>query len=142
MRLVPTTLPADGGVLHAAFDLSGVEVLPDREAIERVMVGSSSGRYKRTIKVKTFASVFEPRQPPEDQVMAIVVDLDDGTSVELNPDNLEVEVTLSLPIAEYVFGRVRQGEYRYRLTGIRLQGRRPDGDEKTDTTGILFPDVG
>ena len=140
-QVVPVSpIPGDSAAT-ASFDLDGVEVIPDKEAIwNAILDPSAPGVYMRTIKVKTFKPQFDPpRDQPEKQIMSIVVDFEGGTAVELSADHPEQEVSLRLPIGDYVLRKANLGQYRYKVRVIRLSAIAADKDWKTDDTGILFP---
>ena len=143
LRVNATAPLAGTETLHAELDLSGVEVLPDREAVwAAVLDPSTTPEYVRRIQVRTFAQIFQaPPDRPEDQIMALVLDFERSESVVLDADHLQVEAALRLPLADYVLRRVDSGAYRYRVTVVRLSGQTQDPDWRTASTGILFPDV-
>jgi hypothetical protein len=138
--IVPSTAMAGEGTLHADFDLSDVQVQPDKEAVwNAILDPSAPAVYQRTIRVKTFRQKFDPHDDPDNQIMSVVLDFDGGVSVELNAENLEHDVVLRLPISDYVLRKVDQGQYRYKIRVIRLSGETVDTAARTDSTGILFP---
>lgn len=144
---VAAAQPLDGGegVLDAVFDLDGVRSLPDKDAIwAAVLDPNTPAEYRRTIKVKTFKALFDaPADLPDQQIMALVLDFERGLdAVELNPDQVEVQAVLRLPLSDYILRRAEEGQYRYKMTIIRRKGQQRDADWRVDNTGILFPDVG
>ena len=143
LLLVPSTPLPEEGALHAVFDLSGVKVLPDKEAVwNAILDPSAPSDYIRQIKVKTFKQKFDPpRDNPDNQIMSIVLDFEDGESVELNAENLESTVQLHLPISDYILRKVNTNEYRYKARIIRLTGETRDVEWRIDNTEILFPNV-
>jgi hypothetical protein len=128
--------------LQAEFDLSGVEVLPDKDAIWKVVLASILPTYAKSIHVQTVADVFQTQNPDTKTIRFIVVDFETGESVELGPDKLDVPVELHLPIDDYILGHLDQGQYRYRVTVIRNGGKFKDDHLTTDSTKFLFPNVG
>jgi hypothetical protein len=143
LLLVPSSPLPGEGALHAFFDWTGVKVQPDKDAVwNAILDPATPAVYLRTIKVKTFKQKFDP--PPnnvDDQIMSVVLDFEGGPSVELNADNLERDVSLPLPIGDYVLRKADQGQYRYKVRIIRLSGEMRDAEWRTDSTGILFPSV-
>ncbi len=125
------------------LDLSQVEALPDKEALyDLVLDPSTTASFLRAIKVKTFAPMFTaPAGKPEDQVMSIVVDFEDGTTVELTSDHLEASVNVPVPLAGFVLGMEGQQTYRYKVTIVRLSGATGDADWQTGESGMLFPSI-
>jgi len=142
-KVVPTSPIAGEGALTAKYDLSGVEVLPDKEAIWNLVLDPSTpGVFIRPIKVKTHKQRFDPPpQQPDNQIMSLVIDFEDGNSVELNADNLEEDVGLRMPVGDFILRKTDARQYRYKVRVIRLSGTTGDQNWKTDDTGILFPTV-
>ncbi len=141
LLLVPSSpLPPGEGPLHAFFDLTGIKVQPDKDAIWNAILDPSTPEvYLKSITVKTFKQKFDP--PPDNadnQIMAVVVDFEGGASAELNADNLERAVPLPLPIADYVLRKPDQGQYRYKVRVIRLSGETGDTEWRTDSKTPLF----
>ncbi|CAN5769004.1 hypothetical protein BH18ACI4_BH18ACI4_29210 [soil metagenome] len=141
--VIPSSRIGGDGALSVEYDLDGVQVLPDREAVwNAILDPSAPAEYVRTIKVKTFKQRFDPPSDnPANQIMAIVLDFEGDVSVELNSENLEAEADLFLPISNIVLGKVDEGQYRYKVRVIRLAGETRDTEWRTDSTGILFPNV-
>lgn len=128
---------------NAVFDLDGVVVQPDREAVWNAILDPfTPAEYMRQIQIKMFKEMFAvPPDKPESQIMSIVLDFEHGDSIDLTADKLEDKAALRLPISDLVLRRTDTGAYRYRVTVIRRQGRARDENWRTDNTGILFPDV-
>ncbi|HTG17091.1 MAG TPA: hypothetical protein VK747_17710 [Blastocatellia bacterium] len=143
LLLVPSSPLPGAGALHAVFDLTGIKVQPDKDAVWNAILDDALAVYPKLITVKTFKQNFDP--PPDNadnQIMAVVVDFEGGVSVELNADKLEErDVPLPLPIGDYVLRKADQGQYRYKVRVIRLSGETRDTEWRTDSTGILFPSL-
>jgi hypothetical protein len=139
-QVVPGSPLQGEGALSAEYDLDGVQVIPDKEAVWNAILDPSvSAVYSKAITVKTFKQKFDPpHDNPDNQIMAIVVDFESGQSVELNADNLERSVTLPLPISSYVLGKEDLGQYRYKVRVIRLAGETADAQPRTHNTSLLF----
>jgi hypothetical protein len=142
-KVAPTSPITGDGPVTANYDLDGVEVIPDKEAIWNLVLDPSTpGVFIRPIKVKTHKQRFDPPpNQPETQILSLVVDFEDGNSVELNAEHLEQEVGLRVPIGDFVLRKTDARQYRYKVRVIRLSGTTADPDWKTDDTGILFPTV-
>ncbi len=139
-QVVPTAAIAGDGPLSCEYDLGGVEVVPDKEAIfDAILDPSTAGVYVRPITVKTFKQKFDPpTDNPNNQVISLIVDFENGDSVELNTDNLQQVVNLRTPVSDYVLRKVDQGQYRYKLRTVRLSGITEDPDWKTDNRSLLL----
>lgn len=132
------------GPLRAVLDLSGVEVLPNPDTVWKAILDPNvPAEYSRSIQVRTFREMFDPPQdqPPENQIMAILVEFERGTTVELNAGKLDAQAVLNLPMSDIILRRLNQGEYRYRVMTIRRGGQSRDEMWKADSIGILFPKV-
>jgi hypothetical protein len=128
----------------AVFDLDNVKVQPDASAVWDAIVDKSRlPEFTRTIKVKTIKQTFDPRpENPSDPIVAVVLDFERGDSIDLTADKLEAEAKVRLPLEDFVVRRLQSGEYRYKVTVIRVNGgQKKDADWRTDTTGILFPQM-
>ena len=126
------------------LDLSGVRAIPDRDTIfDLILDPSTRAAYLRQITVKTFAQTFAPpADAPQKQVMAVVVDFDDGSAVELSATRLESTVNVPVPIANFVLEKDLVQPYRYKVTTVRLSGATTDPEWRTGESKILFPTIG
>lgn len=147
--VAPTALLPGEGLAEVVFDLDGVTVLPDREAIWAAIQDSYTAQYQQVITVKTPPAIFAPPagQPEEQRLLEIDVELRRGEeraqTVALTPEKPEVQATLGFPIADTILGRPNSGEYRYQVTAVRLTGRTTK-EWKTHTGDRLFvlqPDI-
>jgi hypothetical protein len=127
----------------AVFDLDNVKVQPDASAVWDTIVDKSRlPEFTRTIKVKTIKQIFDPRpENPSDPIVAVVLDFERGDSIDLTADKLEADAKVRLTLEDFVVRRLQSGEYRYKVTVIRVNGQTKDADWRTDTTGILFPQI-
>ena len=142
-EVVPN-VPIDGaGDLTVVFDLDQVTAQPNAQAVwDAVVDKTRMPEITRTIKVKTIKQTFDPSAGnAPDPIVALVVDFKRGDSVELNADVLEADTKVRLPLEDFVIRKLGSGEYRYRVTVIRVGGQTRDVDWRADTTGILFPTV-
>src|SRR6266436_655974 len=140
LLLVPSSPLPGEGALHALFDLTGIKVQPDKDAVWNAILDDALAVYPKLITVKTFKQKFDP--PPDNadnQIMAVVVDFEGGPSVELTADKLEErDVPLPASIGGYVLRKPDQGQYRYKVRVIRLSGETRDTEWRTDITTTLY----
>ena len=132
----------------ADIDLSDVEMIPDRRLIAEIIVDPSAPpQYDRAIKVRTFVPVFAP--PPDDpqqQVLAIAVDFENGAGVELTLERLEDTVTVVTALTGFLLrsdvpasdGTGLSQAYRYKLTVARPSGITTDAEWRTGESSVLF----
>ena len=134
-----------GEPVHVEYDLGGVHVIPDKDAIWKVTLDpKTSESYLTTITVKAPASTFAvPGDDPSRQIASMVVDFDSGVSAELNANKLEAKVDLPHTVVNFVLRKADPGEYRYKLTTVLVNGQQTrDSDWRPpETTTVLFPAV-
>jgi hypothetical protein len=148
--LTPSSPLPGSGAPEPVFDLSAVDVKPDREAIwGTVLKQTARPDYIVTVRVRTVRELFDP---PADHSLPpiglIVVELKIGdersVTVELTLDQLQGEARLHRSLKDFVLGKADDGSYSYRVTAVR-GGSRPDNPPwKTasqDLLLILSPDV-
>jgi hypothetical protein len=145
VNITPDQSTPKAGRVKAAFDLSGVHSVPDKEAIwNAILDPSTSGSYLTSITVKTPASTFAvPNDAPGRQVVSLVVDFDSGVSSELKADKLEAKVDIPHPVVNFVLRKTDTGEYRYKRTLVLANGKQARDDDwrPPETTTVLFPAV-
>jgi hypothetical protein len=141
--VVPSAPLPGGGDLTAAFDLSGVETLPDPEKIFDTLAGSIPPQTSKDFTVRATAATFAPSpNHPNDPISSILVDFkgDDAVvTVELNAQTLTAKATLRKPIRNLMLHRP-DPPYLYRLTVIRNLPGVPS-EWKPVTTDMFFADV-
>jgi hypothetical protein len=130
--------PAEGTEAH--FDLSGVEVLPDREAIwNEALKTAIQPEYVRKVGVKTVVELF---RGPEPRISLIRVHLQRGggavVSVDLTEPQLEAEAPLGAPLRDYVLGRADPGVFRYQVLTVRGGMRTPVTAWKEASTNLII----
>jgi len=138
--LLPVQLP--GGVtVEPLLGFAGVKVAPDSEAIWATIVDAdTAAEARRTVRVKLFAGMFDaPSGAAADRAMAIIVQFEDGPSLELTPDSPEGEVMLSAPVGDIVLKRAGAGGYRYKSQIFRRSTRPADVEWRSDNADLLIP---
>ncbi|MBE9009634.1 hypothetical protein IQ250_05385, partial [Pseudanabaenaceae cyanobacterium LEGE 13415] len=106
---------------QAVFDLSGVDVVADREAIWNSIVRlDSTATYKRKLEVRTVNAIFG------DRIAAISIDVKSGTSItflrDATPDRLVIQTDLITPVRDWILNKVDTGSYNYRSQVILSNG--------------------
>jgi hypothetical protein len=108
---------------EVAFDLSGVKVMPDPEAIWNSILDRSTLECFIRITVKVVASVFEPVAGREaERIEVVLAAFEGGDTAELTADALAAEVRIDYPIDDVVLGRPVSSSYRYTVTVLRADG--------------------
>ncbi|MEL6530959.1 MAG: hypothetical protein AAFQ27_13435, partial [Pseudomonadota bacterium] len=118
-----TDLPEDGS-FHVLFEDMDVEVETDHEAVfDAVYDESSSVALQQHITVRTFAQMFTVSSDhPQGALIAFHVEFEDGIDVALEANEPEVQTSLELPLADILFRKESEGEFRYRVTEVRERG--------------------
>ncbi len=130
-----------GLTVEPLLDFAGVRVVPDREAIWNTIFDTSTAvETRRTVHVKLYPFMFDaPSGEEAERAMAVIVQFESGTSVELTPDKLEGEVSLSAPIGDLVLRHGNVGGYRYKTQIIRRSSRPVDAEWRSDNADLLIP---
>ncbi len=142
--VVPLTPLGGSGSANAMFDLGQVKVQPDTQAVWDAVVDKTRlPEFTTAITVKTIRQTFDVRpNNPSEAIVAVVVDFERGTSVELTAEKLEAVAKVGLALDDFVLRRLQTGEYRYKVNVIRANGTQArDPEWRTDTTMILFPGI-
>ena len=84
------------GIDISGLDLSEVETVPNEHVIyEKILEPGTSASFKRPINVKMFAPTFaSPPDAPDQQVVEVLVEFDDGSGVALTATELEKTVAV------------------------------------------------
>ncbi|MGH3930010.1 MAG: hypothetical protein ACRDTF_08550 [Pseudonocardiaceae bacterium] len=103
--LVPTTPVAALALDAVALQESGVVVEPDREAIWRLVFDNrANAELTKAVTVRAVPQQFTSPDRPNDQVVAFVVTIERGETVQLTPTELSVPATVRVPVAPLLTG--------------------------------------
>lgn len=129
-----------GAAPDVAFDLAGVRVAVDAEAVWNAILDRTTVNYFRLVTVKTVASVFDPVAGREsERIVAILVAFEAGGTAELGPDALQAQARIDYPIDDVILGRPVSQAYRYSVTVVREDGRQDrDSAPRTDSAQTFF----
>lgn len=136
--VVPTVAVALTNSVDLVFDLTGTQVLTDREGVfNSILRGHTTAVYKRPIVIKTDRSVFG------DRIQVISIDLKQGGSVDFTRDDAQLEAKQDVfaPIKNLIVGSEDGGAYEYRVTLILTDGRKvedPADSWRTTTSEPLW----
>jgi hypothetical protein len=132
LTVVPQDPAAAGGALHAVFDLDGVKVQPDGQAVWNAILDPVTyDSYQHQITLEAYPSAFgTPPEAPDDTVLELDVDFKQGQTQQLKPSQLpadpnapiSVKVPLQLPISDYVLNTEQYNAFDYRVTTVRTSG--------------------
>jgi hypothetical protein len=117
--------PIDAGSQpEVTFDLSGVAVIPDPEAIWNSILDRSTLEYFKIVTVKAIPTLFNAVVGREAEViLSILIEFESGGTAELNADSLEAHVRVDYPIDDVILGHAITASYRYTVTVIRKNGQ-------------------
>lgn len=122
-----------------AFDLGGVRVNVDPEAVWNSILDGSSVEYFRLVTVKAVTALFEPVAGREsERIVAILVEFEAGGTAELNGETLAAQVRIDYPITAIILNRPVASGYRYSVTAIRANGRQDQDPQPRTGTGATF----
>lgn len=139
LSLTPTA-PA-GSDPSLSFDLRGVRVAVDVEAVWDAILDRSAVQFFRLVTVKTVPALFNPIAGRElEQVVSVLVEFEGGGTAELTaPDSLQAQVRVDHPIDDVILGRPVSSSYRYTVTAIRANGTQSrDPEPRTGVAAIFF----
>jgi hypothetical protein len=136
--VAPVSPPLPGsGPVEAVVDLDQVTVQPAADKVwEAILAETALNEYDHPIILEVFASAFAaPPGRPDDTVLELNIDFraGRGTTVQVTPDQLpagatgpaakvRTEVTLHMPLVDWVLNRPQLNHYSYRITVIRPRG--------------------
>jgi hypothetical protein len=124
---------------EVAFDLSGVTVMPDPEAIWNSILDRSTLECFKEIKVKVIPGVFEPVAGREaERIEAVLAAFEGGGTAELSADALEAKVRIDYPIDDVVLNRPVSSSYRYTVTVLRKDGSQDRDAAPREGSGDLL----
>lgn len=136
--VVPAVPVALTNPVNLVFDLTGTQVLTDRESVfHSILRGQTTAVYKRPIVIKTDRAVFG------DRIRVISIDLKQGDSVDFTRDDAQLEAKqyVFAPIKDLIVGNADGGAYEYRVTLILTDGRKvedPPNVWRTTTSEPLW----
>lgn len=131
-----------GPRIEPMLDFSRVVLEPSGELLwAAILDADTTAEARRKVRVKLFPGMFDaPDGKPENRAFAVIVQFENGPSVELTPDKAEAEVVLAGgSVTDLVPRRAGTGGYRYKSLVIRRAARISDPDWRADTTDILIP---
>ncbi|HSN19254.1 MAG TPA: hypothetical protein VLS49_01165 [Usitatibacter sp.] len=122
-----------------AFDLGGVTVVPDAEAIWTSILDRSTTEYFRMVTVRIVPSVFDAVQGREDaRIAAVLVAFEGGGTAELNATTTSAQVRIDYSIDDVVLRRPVSGTYRYTVTVVRANGTQDADPQPREQSAQVF----
>jgi hypothetical protein len=143
LTLTPAGAAAAGSTPEVSFDLSGVTVRLDAEAVWNTILDRSATEYFRIVTVKAVASLFQPVAGREDaRIDTILVEFESGGTAELDQDTPSAQVRVDYPVDDVILGRPVAAAYRYTVTVIRANGEQQrDPQPREQTAGLFYVSV-
>jgi hypothetical protein len=142
VTLAPETPMTSSTLPEVAFDLSGVRVTPDAEAIWNSILDRTTLDCFREVTVKTTAATFTAVAGHEDaQIISVLVDFEGGGTAELTAAQLEAKVRVEYPIDDVVLGRPISSTYRYAVTVVRARSQDPKTGPTEGTDPLFYVTV-
>jgi hypothetical protein len=139
VTVTPETALAGAATPEVSFDLGGVTVVPDVEAIWNSILDRSTTDYFRIVTVKAVASSFEPAAGGEDaKIVSLVAEFEGGGTAELNATTLSAQVRVDYPIDDVILRRPVSMTYRYTVTIVRKNGVQERDAQPRQSSADLF----
>lgn len=135
-------LPA-GKSLQASFDVDATAAKGDPQTVWSLLLDPTTpADFSRSIDVEAFGSMFDaPAGNPDDKVQVILVEFENGSTVQLTPAAPKAAASVRTPLFDLVLQKGGNSDYRYRCKVMRKSSRLTDHDWRTDSTEILFPEL-
>jgi hypothetical protein len=135
---------ATGTDLEVTFDLGGVEVTPDPEAIWDSILDRTTVEYFRLVSVRVAPpTLFDAVVGREaEQLLSVLVEFEGGGTVELDAATQSAQARVDYSVDDLVLGRPVSSIYRYSVTVV-YANREPkrDAQPREGTSDILFVSV-
>jgi hypothetical protein len=131
-----------GPKIEPMLDFSRVKLELAGEALWlAILDADTTAEARRRVRVKLFPGMFDaPDGKPENRAFAVILQFENGPSVELTPEEPEGEVILpGGSVTDLILRRGGTGGYRYKAMIIRRSTRISDPEWREDTTDILVP---
>jgi hypothetical protein len=133
--------PGEGPLL-ARFDTDGVRAIPDPEAILGLILDDSQLEYYRTVTVVAAEGHFAaPPDRPNDQIVEILVDFEEGDFARLSAGNREARARVNHPFADVLLRRPVASTYTYRVTLLFKDGRQTTSSPRQRSEELFFVEV-
>jgi hypothetical protein len=139
LTVTPET-PLDGTAPpEVTFDLSGVSVIPDPEAVLDSILDRSVLEFFRIVKPRAIGTLFAPIAGREDEnILNILIDFEGGGTADLSATALEASVRIDYSIDDVVLGRSVSSIYRYTVTVVRANNRQDRDPQPREQSADLF----
>ncbi|NTU81931.1 MAG: hypothetical protein HGA45_21560 [Chloroflexales bacterium] len=130
------------GALVARFDTDAVRAIPDPEAILGVILDESQLEYYRSVTVVAAEGLFvAPADRPDDQIVEILVDFEEGDFARLTASVREGRARVNHPFADVLLRRPISSTYTYRVTVLRKSGRQTTSDPRQRSEELFYVEV-
>lgn len=136
-KLIPAAALEGNEPLKLQFNLTGVEVLPNKDAIWYATLSPDvPAVYQKNITVRAFNELFV------EQIFVVSIDFKNGGTVDFTRDmsaeQLSAEMSIAFPISDLVLRKENSGDYEYKVTVITNQGEFSDADWRIDSSETLW----
>lgn len=126
------------------FDLSGVTVVPDPEAIWTSILDRTTVEYYRLVSVRVIPPGVFQEVPGEEgkQVSSVLVEFEGGGTTELTGAIPTATARIDYSIDDVILKRPVSSTYRYTVTVVRADGQLTrDAQPRQGTADVLFISV-
>lgn len=137
--LAPETAIAASSPPEVAFDLGGVTVAVDAEAVWNSILDRTTLEHFKLVTVKAVPTLFAAvAGKDEEQIISILVEFEGGGTGELTAATPQVQVRVDYPVDDVILGRPVAATYRYTATVIRASGRQDTDPKPREGSADLF----
>jgi hypothetical protein len=124
---------------EVTFDLGGVTVTPDPDAIWDSILDRTTLDYFKLVTVRAVDAYFAAVTGKEDErIVSILVEFEHGSMAELTASELQARVRVDYPIDDVILGRPVATNYRYTVTVIRANGDQERDPQPREGSADLF----
>jgi hypothetical protein len=130
------------GALVARFDTDAVRAIPDPEAILGRILDDSQLEYYRMVTVVAAEGHFAaPPDRPDDQIVEILVDFEEGDFARLSAGAREARARVNHPFADVILRKPITSQYTYRVTLLYKNGRQTTSSPRQRSEELFFVEV-
>ena len=141
--IAPETAMTSTSQPDVTFDLSGVTVTPNPDAIWNSILDRTTLDYFKLVTVKAITTLFNAVAGREDEkILSILVEFEGGSTAELTASAPQAQMRVDYPIDDVILGRPVVARYRYTVTVIRANGRQDrDTQPREQSASVFFVSV-
>jgi hypothetical protein len=140
LTIAPETAMTSTSQPNVTFDLSGVRVNANPEAIWNSIHDGTTVQYFNMVTVRAIPTLFDAvAGREEEKILSILVNIEGSRTAELTASSPDAQVRVNLPVDDVILGRpAAAASCRYTVTVIRANGRQDHDPEPREQSGSVF----